>query len=124
MLASMVRVALIRLKAPARAVTPLQVNGQRVRVAQMTGVGAVIFLYGISALAVWVMMLAGGVEPMPALFDTISALSTAGLSMGAVGPDLAWPLKLVLVAAMLLGRLEFLALIAVLAPSTWAPLHR
>jgi trk system potassium uptake protein TrkH len=61
---------------------------------------------------------------MAGLFDTVSALSTAGLTMGAAGPDLAWPLKLVLVAAMLLGRLEFLALIAVLSPGTWAPMHK
>ncbi len=123
-LAAMVQVALTRLKAPARAVTPLKTNGARVRSGQLTPLGAVLFLYGISALVVWVLMLLGGIEPMTALFDTVSALSTVGLSLGAVGPDLASPLKLVLAVAMLLGRLEFLALLAVLSPGTWAPLHR
>jgi len=123
-LGAMVQVALTRLKAPARAVTPLKTNGARVRSGQLTTLGAVLFLYGVSALVVWVLLLFGGIEPMPALFDTVSALSTAGLSMGAAGPDLAWPLKLVLAVAMLLGRLESLALLAVLSPGTWAPLHR
>jgi trk system potassium uptake protein TrkH len=123
-LAAMVRVALTRLKSPPRAVTPLKTGGARVRPGQVTALGAVLFLYAASTLVVWILLLLGGVAPLPALFDTVSALSTVGLSMGAVGPDLAWPLKLALAAAMLLGRLEFLALVAVLSPGTWAPLHR
>ena len=123
-LAAMVQVALTRLKSPPRTVTPLKIHGARVRRAQVTALGAVLFLYAASTMVVWILLLLGGVAPMPALFDTVSALSTAGLSMGAVGPDLAWPLKLVLAAAMLLGRLEFLAFVAVLSPGTWAPIHR
>jgi trk system potassium uptake protein TrkH len=124
MLARMVQVALLRLKAPARAVTPLKARGARVTPGQVTGLGAVLLLYAGSALVCWTALCLGGVDPMAGLFDTVSALSTAGLTMGAAGPDLAWPLKLVLVAAMLLGRLEFLALIAVLSPGTWAPMHK
>ena len=84
---------------------------------------AVTVLYVVSGALAWAAMLAGGVPALPALFDTISALSTVGLSAGAVDPALAAPLKGVLIAAMLLGRLEFLALIAVLSPATWAPRH-
>ncbi|RBI86353.1 TrkH family potassium uptake protein [Rhodosalinus halophilus] len=116
-----VRVALLRLRVPAEAVTPLMANGERMPEQRIVATLAVVALYAASALAVWLAMLAGGVPALAALFDTVSALSTVGLSAGAAGPDLAWPLKLVLIAAMLLGRLEFLALIAVLAPATWAP---
>jgi trk system potassium uptake protein TrkH len=106
---------------PAEAVTPLMANGERMPEQRIVATLAVVALYAASALAVWLALLAGGVPALAALFDTVSALSTAGLSAGAAGPDLAWPLKLLLIAAMLLGRLEFLALIAVLSPATWAP---
>lgn len=119
-----VRLALVRLKAPPRAITPMTGARGRLRTAQLAGMVAIAFLYASSLLTVWLVLLLGGVAPMPALFDSVSALSTVGLTAGAVGPDLAAPLKLVLAAAMLLGRLEFLALIAVLMPGTWAPLHR
>ena len=123
LLARMVGVTLLRLRAPPGAVAPLEVQGARIGADRLTALGAVLFLYAASALACWVALTAGGVAPMPALFDTVSALSTVGLSLGAAGPDLAGPLKLVLAAAMLLGRLDFLVLIAVLSPRTWAPRH-
>ncbi|MDH4539568.1 potassium transporter TrkG [Sulfitobacter faviae] len=56
---------------------------------------------------------------MPALFDTISALSTVGLSTGAVGADMPGDLKLSVAFAMWLGRLEFIAVLALLLPRSW-----
>jgi trk system potassium uptake protein TrkH len=121
LLARMVGLTLLRLRAPPGTVATLKLQGDRVPAEHLTALGAVLFLYACSAMVCWVALTAGGIDPMPALFDTVSALSTVGLSLGAAGPDLAWPLKLVLAAAMLLGRLEFLVLIAVLSPGTWAP---
>ncbi|MCR9110024.1 MAG: TrkH family potassium uptake protein [Rhodobacteraceae bacterium] len=123
-LGRMVGVALLRMKAPPGAVMPLKENSRRVDAAKLVALGAVLCLYAASMLIVWALLCLGGIDPMSALFDTVSALSTVGLSLGATGPDLAWPLKLVLAAAMLLGRLEFVTLIAVLSPGTWAPFHR
>jgi trk system potassium uptake protein TrkH len=62
-----------------------------------------------------------GAAPLPALFDTVSALSTVGLSAGVAGPQAADAVKAGLILAMLLGRVEFFALILLLRPATWAP---
>jgi trk system potassium uptake protein TrkH len=119
--ARMVGLALTRLRAPQRAVTRLTAGGRKLEADRVVGMVAVAFLYAATLLMAWIAFLVGGAPPLPALFEVVSALSTAGLSSGVTGPDLAWPLKVVLIAAMLLGRLEFLALIAVLSPATWAP---
>jgi trk system potassium uptake protein TrkH len=42
-----------------------------------------------------------------------------GLSTGVVGPELATGLKWVVCADMLMGRLEILAVLVLLAPGTW-----
>lgn len=45
-----------------------------------------------------------------ALFESTAAASTGGLSVGLVRPSLEWPLKVVYLLQILLGRLEFVAL--------------
>jgi trk system potassium uptake protein TrkH len=60
-----------------------------------------------------------GYAPLDALFEVTSAVGTVGLSTGVTGPDLEWPLKLVLCIDMILGRLEALALLVILYPGTW-----
>jgi trk system potassium uptake protein TrkH len=60
-----------------------------------------------------------GYAPLDALFEVTSAVGTVGLSTGVTGPDLEWPLKVVLCVNMILGRLEALALLVVLYPGTW-----
>jgi trk system potassium uptake protein TrkH len=49
----------------------------------------------------------------------ISAAFTVGLGAGTVGPDLETPLKLILCAVMLLGRLEIVAFLILLYPRSW-----
>jgi trk system potassium uptake protein TrkH len=56
---------------------------------------------------------------LDALFEVVSAVGTVGLSTGITGPDLEVGLKLLLTLAMLLGRLEILALLVLLYPATW-----
>lgn len=109
-----------RMRAPPRAVTVLAEGGRQVSADRLMGMVAVVLLYFGTLLVGWLIFLSAGSPPLPALFDVVSALSTAGLSTGVSGPDLAAGLKAVLIAAMLLGRLEFLALIVVLSPATWA----
>jgi len=60
-----------------------------------------------------------GYAPLDALFEVTSAVGTVGLSTGVTGPDLEWPLKVVLCINMILGRLEALALLVILYPGTW-----
>lgn len=115
----MVRLALLRLRAPHRAVTFLAEGGQRVAADRIISIAAVCTLYGVSALTGWLIFAAAGHGGLDGLFEVVSALSTVGHSTGLTGPDLAAPLKAVLIAAMLLGRLEFLAVIAVLSPGSW-----
>ena len=69
-------------------------------------------------LLVWAHFLAHGYDPAPALFDTVSALSTVGLATGLVGADLPPELKLSLTFAMWLGRLEFIVVLVLLLPGT------
>ncbi|HUG83388.1 MAG TPA: potassium transporter TrkG [Euzebya sp.] len=47
-----------------------------------------------------------------ALFESVAAASSGGLSVGLVRPDLEAPLKLVYMAQMVVGRLEFIAIFA------------
>jgi trk system potassium uptake protein TrkH len=46
-----------------------------------------------------------------ALFESTAAASTSGLSVGLVRPALEWPMKAVYVAEMLIGKLEFVAVL-------------
>jgi trk system potassium uptake protein TrkH len=56
---------------------------------------------------------------MDALFEVVSATGTVGLSAGITGPGLPAPLKAVLGADMLLGRLEILVWLVFLSPAAW-----
>lgn len=56
-----------------------------------------------------------GHDPLRSLFEIVSATGTVGLSAGVTDSALAPLLKLALCADMLLGRLEFVALLVLLA---------
>lgn len=118
-LAAMVRLTLLRLRIPPRAVTSLRDGHRKVPADRVISIAAVVFCYVASALLFWMVFLLSGEPPLASLFDIISALSTVGLSSGLTGPDMQTHLKYVLIAAMLLGRLEFLALLLALSPGTW-----
>jgi len=118
-LASMVRVSLLRLRVPPRAVTSLRDRRSKVAADQVISIGAVVFCYAVAALVFWMFFLLSGEPPLSSLFEVISALSTVGLSSGLTGAEMQTHLKYVLMAAMLLGRLEFLALLLALSPGTW-----
>lgn len=79
----------------------------------------IVVLFGVALALSWLAFLATGHSPLDSLFDVASALGTVGLSTGVTGPSLAWGLKLVLCADMLLGRLEFVALLVLFYPRTW-----
>ena len=118
-LARAVQLTFLRVSVPPTAVTYLRDGATRVAADQMIAVAALLALYMTTGLTCWIIFLASGAPPLPALFEVISAPSTVGLSQGLTGPDMALHLKLTLMAAMLLGRLEFIALIVVLLPQTW-----
>ncbi|MEM1301307.1 MAG: potassium transporter TrkG [Pseudomonadota bacterium] len=104
---------------PERAVAPFKHRGEKVSPDYLLMTLAVLGLYAATALFVWVWLLAQGYPPLSALFDTVSTLSTVGLSAGVVNPDMTVGTQLVLTLAMWLGRLEFIAVIVLLLPGTW-----
>ncbi|MEZ5559413.1 MAG: potassium transporter TrkG [Pseudomonadales bacterium] len=104
---------------PPHAAHKPRLGGRALEPESMQRAALVILLFGGFAGLCWLAFLAGGFAPMDALFEVTSALGTVGLSTGITNADLHTPLKLLLCAAMLLGRLEFLALLVVLYPRTW-----
>ena len=54
-----------------------------------------------------------GFRPIDSIFETTSAIATAGLSVGVVSPYLAFELKWFFVFLMILGRVEILAFLII-----------
>ncbi|SER72414.1 trk system potassium uptake protein TrkH [Nitrosomonas sp. Nm51] len=79
----------------------------------------VILLFIFTITCAWLVFLFSGYEPLAALFEVVSATATVGLSSGITDIDLSPHLKLTLCLCMLLGRLEFFALLVLVYPSTW-----
>lgn len=76
-------------------------------------------LFAATVVSSWLVFLLYGYPALDALFEVVSAVATVGLSTGITAPELPGLLKGVLGADMLLGRLEFVALLVVLLPGTW-----
>ncbi|MDH4227051.1 MAG: hypothetical protein OEV59_04770 [Deltaproteobacteria bacterium] len=70
----------------------------------------VITLYTCAVIVSAVIFVMSGYGPLLSVFEVVSAASTVGLSGGIVSPELASPLKLILIFLMWGGRLEFIAL--------------
>ncbi|MDG4647813.1 potassium transporter TrkG [Roseibacterium sp. SDUM158017] len=119
LLADAFRDAIRRPRLPSRAVAPLRNDGETVDDRTLAGLLALLFVFLCVMLLVWMQLLAHGHPALPALFETVSALSTVGMSTGIVGPDMAVDLKLSLTFAMWLGRLEFVAVLLLFTPRTW-----
>jgi trk system potassium uptake protein len=71
----------------------------------------------VTVLLLWVGLYFGGAmlalfygyDLQTALFDSTAAASSGGLSVGLARPEMETPLKVVFIAQMMLGRLEFIA---------------
>ena len=71
-----------------------------------------------ATFSIFMFMLAG-FSLMPSLFESISALSTVGLSAGITSSSLPLGLKLLLCFDMWIGRLEILPVLILLSPFNW-----
>lgn len=118
-LLKLVQVQILRATAGRHAVLSPTVGGNRLEDADFRNAAGTVALFTLTVLAGWFAFLVYGHPPMPALFDVISAAFTVGLGAGTVGPDLETPLKLILCAVMLLGRLEIVAFLILLYPRSW-----
>jgi trk system potassium uptake protein TrkH len=101
------------------AVADIEVAGSRPGEGELRTVLVVGLLYIVTIFASWLPLVASGLPPLAALFEVVSAIGTVGLSAGITGPDLAAWIKVLLCIDMLMGRLEIVAVLVLLAPHTW-----
>lgn len=118
-LLQVIRLVIRRSALPRHAVAEARLGRRRLSDDDVLRALLLIVMFGAVIAVSWLAFLLAGHEPMNALFEVVSATCTVGLSTGLVGPDLDLSLKGVLIADMLLGRVEFLALLVVLFPGTW-----
>jgi trk system potassium uptake protein TrkH len=113
------RLIVRRTAMPQHAVTPLRLRGNRVSMEDLTGALFVVLLFVATVVLSWLPFLAAGYDPLRSLFEVVSAVGTVGLSAGVTGPGLPDGLKAVLCVDMLMGRVEFIAMLVMLYPRTW-----
>jgi len=104
---------------PAHAVLDRQLGGDKLESDEVERVLLLILIFIGTVLCSWLPFLMAGYDPMNALFEVVSACSATGLSTGITGSGLEPWLKAVLIADMLLGRVEFIAFLVFLYPRTW-----
>lgn len=115
----LLQLLLRRVAMPAHAVIDLTVGGRKVPNEEALRTLMLVLLFPATAFISWLPFLAWGYPPLESLFEVVSALGTVGLSCGITGPALPGALKAVLCADMLLGRLEFIAVLILVMPATW-----
>lgn len=110
---------ILRTRLASHAVAPIRVGGQPLGEHELERVLALFAVFAAVIVLSWLPFLLLGYDPLDSLFEVVSAVGTVGLSTGIAAPDLETGLKAVLCADMLLGRLEIVAFLVLLAPRTW-----
>ncbi|MCL4799597.1 MAG: hypothetical protein KJ025_08420 [Burkholderiales bacterium] len=113
------RLMLRRMAMPPRAVAELHLQGRRIEDREALRALVLVLTFILFAVASWLPFVIAGYDPLDSLFEVVSALGTVGLSTGITAESLPAGLKAVLAADMLLGRVEFLAMLVLLQPATW-----
>lgn len=107
-----------------QAVVPVRTRGVAVPREIMTNILSFFALYGMAIFIATLIVTAFGMDWVSGLSGVVSMLGNMGPGMNAVGPydhygNLHVVVKWVLILCMLLGRLEFYALLVLLAPAYW-----
>jgi trk system potassium uptake protein TrkH len=118
-LLSLLRLLVQRASIPVSARVAATVDGSPLRPNEMELVAALLVAYLGVVLVSWAVFLVHGYPALDALFEVVSAVATAGLSVGLASPQLEPALKAVLCLDMLMGRVEILAFVVLLYPRTW-----
>ena len=84
----------------------------------------IVLLYAITYVTGAIIGMMYGYPPAEALFESISAAANVGLSTGITAPGMPTGLKLVYMLEMWAGRLEFVALFAIIASGIAAIMDR
>jgi trk system potassium uptake protein len=107
-----------RLLMPESALVVTTYHSQRrhiLRDDQIRSAMTVLLLYLLTYIGGGLLGLFYGYEFTASMFESTSATANVGLSVGMVGPELETPLKVVYIAQMWAGRLEFMAAFALFA---------
>lgn len=105
-------------------VFPLKLGGQRIDEDQAREALTYLFTYLLLLVLVSLLLTVSGVDLVTAAGATASCFASTGPGLGAAGPAANYqvftaPAKALLMAAMLLGRLEIYPLVNALTPSFW-----
>jgi len=120
----LILLSLVRLLVQQAAIPPSSrvvatLDGSPLQPAEINTVITLLVVYLLVILFSWAAFLVYGHAPLDALFEVVSALATAGLSVGVVSATLEPALKAVLCMDMLMGRVEVIAFLVLLYPRTW-----
>jgi len=115
---------LVRASLPPEARTPLKYRGAVVADAELKYVFGFVGLYLAAAVGSSIALTLAGFPSRDALFESLSALGTVGLSAGVTSSHLASWAKLLLCFDMLAGRLEILPLLLLVFPYSWRARRR
>jgi trk system potassium uptake protein TrkH len=99
----------------ARNTTSYQHLGRHLLSSEITGAAMTIaILYVVTYIVGAIAGIAAGYDAIPAIFESVAATSNAGLSAGIITPNAPVFMKVIYILQMWVGRLEFLAFLAVL----------
>ena len=115
----MIRLIIQRTAMPPHAFTEPRLDSKRIRRDDIEKALLLIVLFIIVILSSWLVFLAYGYDPLPALFEVTSATGTVGLSSGLTSHEMPPILKGVLGLNMLFGRVEIIAMLVLFFPGTW-----
>ena len=118
-LLSLVRLLVQQAAIPSSSRVVATLDGTPLQPAEINTVITLLVVYLLVILFSWAAFLVYGHAPLDALFEVVSALATAGLSVGVVSATLEPALKAVLCTDMLMGRVEVIAFLVLLYPRTW-----
>jgi trk system potassium uptake protein TrkH len=118
-LLSLVRLVVQQTATPPAAHISATLDGAPLQAVEIRTVVTLLVVYLMVILLSWAAFLTSGHAPLDALFEVVSALATAGLSVGVVSATLEPALKAVLCLDMLMGRVEVIAFLVLLYPRTW-----
>jgi len=118
-LLSLLRLMVQKTAIPSTAHVSATLDSAPLQPAEINTVVTLLVAYLMAILLSWAAFLVYGHAPLDALFEIVSALATAGLSVGVVAAALEPALKAVLCLDMLMGRVEVIAFLVLLYPRTW-----
>ena len=119
MAASVFRLILLRTCLPKHAVIEPRLGGRRLQDEEIRAALLLIVLFVVVVALSWLPFVTMGYSPLDSLFEVVSAIGTAGLSVGLTSATLPALLKGILCVDMLMGRLEIIAWLVMLYPGTW-----